>query len=771
MKKTMLIHAGRIIGLLAALGGGCAGQADPAELAARVAEIRDELVQVRRDLHRHPELSNREFETSRRVAEYLKACGLAPRAGVAGTGVVALIEGAHPGPCVMLRADMDALPVVEQTGLPFASANEGVMHACGHDVHMTVQLGAAKVLGQLRDRLHGSVKLVFQPAEEGPPAGEEGGAALMIKEGVLQDPPVAAAYALHVSPRYEAGVVALRAGADMACADTFEIVVEGRRSHGAWPHLGVDPIPVAAQIILELQTMVSRSQDATSPVVLTVGQIQGGNRFNILAGEVRMGGTLRTLDPRQREELHGRMEKIVRANCEPAGAEGTFTIRQAAPLLWNDPTETRRARAVLERNLGPERVVESRPKMVAEDFGAFSEKIPVVHFHLGIRNERLGCTHPLHSDRFNCDEAAIPAGVQAMCALVLDYLQPSRGERGQPAPGELSVERPALPAPAEAAEPPAGSIPQNEPGRAPAPMTTPGPAAAPAEGFRLKVDTRLVTLNVQVGDAVGANLAGLRQEAFHVFDNGTEQPLAYFEPQSAPLNLLLLLDLSGSTKEKTGLIKRAASRFVEMLNPADRVAVAAFTSRYMQVSGFTEDRALLRERIGKIKNRGGGTAFYEAMWYALDEFAEAPGRRNIIVVMSDGVDNVLQYPKEYTSKWPFEEVLGRVSTSDVTVFPVYLDTEYEQVVEEGNTSSITYRTARKQITALADGSGGTMFTVRRYEDLEGVYRLVASELRNLYTLSYYAPAKAGGGREWHEVNVKVDPAGARARTRPGYFLE
>jgi len=310
-----------------------------------------------------------------------------------------------------------------------------------------------------------------------------------------------------------------------------------------------------------------------------------------------------------------------------------------------------------------------------------------------------------------------------------------------------------------------------------APATSPRPAPASGDtagagppGFRLKVDTRLVSLNVKVDNEAGASLAGLCLEDFRVLDNGAEQSVVYFEPQAAPLNLLLLLDLSGSTKDKTNLIKRAAARFVEMLNPADRVAVAAFTSRYMQVSGFTENRLLLRQRIDKIKNRGGGTAFYEAMWYAQDEFADTPGRRNIIVVMSDGVDNVLQFPDQYHSKWSFEEMLGRVSGADITVFPVYLDTEYEQVVEEGNTSSITYRTARKQIASLAEGSGGTMFTVRRFEDLEGVYRLVASELRNLYTLSYYAPAKSGGGREWHEVKVEIKQAGARARTRPGYYL-
>jgi VWFA-related protein len=298
------------------------------------------------------------------------------------------------------------------------------------------------------------------------------------------------------------------------------------------------------------------------------------------------------------------------------------------------------------------------------------------------------------------------------------------------------------------------------------------PAMSPAAGgYRLSVSTRLVTLNVQAADAAGAAVKDLTREDFKVLDNGAEQAIVYFEPQTAPLNLLLLLDLSGSTKEKTKVIKRAAARFVDMLNPADRVAVAAFTSRYMLVSGFTENRRLTRERIDDIKNRGGGTAFYEAMWYALDEMAGAKGRRNVIVVMSDGVDNVLQRPDDYTSKWSYDEMRGRVAAADVTVFPVYIDTEYEQVVKEGNTSSIVYRTARRQIAGLADSTGGRMFPVQRFEDLEDVYRTVAAELRNLYSLSYYAPAKTGTGREWHAVGVDVARPGVQARTRPGYFLE
>jgi len=307
---------------------------------------------------------------------------------------------------------------------------------------------------------------------------------------------------------------------------------------------------------------------------------------------------------------------------------------------------------------------------------------------------------------------------------------------------------------------------------APSAVPAADPAAGTVGGFRIGVSTRLVTLNVQVADANGAAVTDLVREDFRVLDNGAEQPIVYFEPQTAPLNLLLLLDLSGSTKEKTKVIKQAAARFVDMLNPADRVAVAAFTSRYMLVSGFSENRRLIRQRIDDIKNRGGGTAFYEAMWYALDEMAETKGRRNVIVVMSDGVDNILQRPDDYTSKWSYEEMRDRVAAADVTVFPVYIDTEYEQVVKEGNVSSVVYRTARRQIAGLAESTGGRMFPVQRFEDLEAVYRTVAAELRNLYSLSYYAPAKAGAGRAWHAVAVEVARRPAvQVKTRPGYFLE
>lgn len=290
-------------------------------------------------------------------------------------------------------------------------------------------------------------------------------------------------------------------------------------------------------------------------------------------------------------------------------------------------------------------------------------------------------------------------------------------------------------------------------------------------GFRLRVDSRLVNLNVRVIDGAGAAVSGLVREDFTVYEDDVEQPIAHFQPQTAPLNLYLLLDLSGSTKDKMDVIKQAAVRFIESLDPADRVAVAAFTSRFMRVSDFTNDRQALRDRIKRIRNTGGGTAFYDAAWYSLDELEEVEGGRQVLVIMSDGVDNVLQAPDSYTTKHDFDSLLSRAASGQATLFPIYLDTEYEQVVEKRNISSIAYKTARRQLTQLADGTGGTLFRADRVQDLEGVYQKVVAELRTLYSLSYYAPPAAGAGRPWRAVRVMVAKPDAIASTRPGYSIQ
>jgi Ca-activated chloride channel family protein len=331
--------------------------------------------------------------------------------------------------------------------------------------------------------------------------------------------------------------------------------------------------------------------------------------------------------------------------------------------------------------------------------------------------------------------------------------------------GEALAETPRrpLPAGAAAADPTSADKPEHGPG--------PGGEGRPAGGFRLRVDSLLVNLNVRVTDGAGTSIGGLNKEDFRVYENDAQQEVVHFHPQTAPLTLFLLLDLSGSTEKKMDIIKRAAIRFVESLDPADRVAIAAFTSRFMRVCDFSTNRPALRNRVKGIKNKGGGTAFYDALWYSLDELDEQESGRKVLVVLSDGVDNVLQQPDDYTTKHEFQAVLERAASGQVTIFPIYLDTEYEQVVVKRNISSLAYKTARQQIDQLADGTGGTLFRADRVEDLEGVYQRVVVELRTLYSLSYYAPAKSGTGRQWRAVRVEVDRSGASARTRPGYFVD
>ncbi|MEW6369193.1 MAG: amidohydrolase [Acidobacteriota bacterium] len=417
------MKANAIVACLLLAGFASAAEIDSVRLDALIAAEEPGLVSIRRQIHANPELSNHEVETAKLVADQLRSIGLSPRVGVAKTGVVAVIEGTSREPCVLLRADMDALPIDEPNEVPYRSRNPGVKHACGHDLHTSILIGAARVLAQLRSELPGSIKLVFQPAEEGPPLGEEGGAELMIKEGTLENPPVAAAFALHVDPDYNAGTVTLRPGPDMANADTFEIVITGTRSHGAQPHLGVDPIPVAAQIVLELQTMITRTQDARTPVIISVGQIEGGTRPNVIAGSVRIAGTLRTIDLRQRDEIKARMEKIVRSNCEAFDATYTFNCVNVAPMVRNDVDLARKARAILQRYLGGQHVLENPPHMIAEDFAEFAARVPAVLYHLGVRSTARGFTHPLHSELFDADEAAIEVGVKAMCALAIETLR------------------------------------------------------------------------------------------------------------------------------------------------------------------------------------------------------------------------------------------------------------------------------------------------------------------------------------------------------------
>ena len=405
-----------------------------AEIDRRAKSIEDQVVAWRRELHEHPELSNREYKTAELVAAHLTSLGIDVQTGVAHTGVVGVLKGGQPGPVVGLRADMDALPVVEETGLPFASKvvgeyggeEVGVMHACGHDAHTSILLGVATVLSGMREQLPGTVKFVFQPAEEGPPAGEEGGAELMVEEGVLENPDVAAIFGLHVIPQYEVGQIAYRAGGMMASSDRLRIVVHGKQTHGAKPWLGVDPIVVSSQIIMALQTIPSRQLDATlTPSIVTVGSIHGGTRWNIIPDEVTMMGTIRTFDSDTRSDIHRRVKHTAETIAESAGATVEVEISEGIPVTFNDPDLTNQMTPTLERVVGAEKLLTTLPQTWAEDFSCYQQKIPGLYVYLGVRTPGVDREHfpTNHSPKFRVDEDALVIGVKTLSNLAVDYMQ------------------------------------------------------------------------------------------------------------------------------------------------------------------------------------------------------------------------------------------------------------------------------------------------------------------------------------------------------------
>jgi amidohydrolase len=404
----------------------------------RAAEVEARVIAMRRDLHQHPELSNREERTASKVAERLEALGLEVRRGVAKTGVVGVLRGALPGPVVALRADMDALPVTEETGLPFASQvrttylgrEVGVMHACGHDAHTAIGLGAAEVLAGLRDQLPGTVLFVFQPAEEGAPAGEEGGASLMLAEGVFADPKPEAIFALHVHSSHAAGELSAVPGGAMASSDRMKIVVRGRGTHAAYPWRGVDPIAVAARIVLALEALPAREITLRLPSVVSIGAIHGGTRNNILPDEVELLGTIRALDPEIRTELHARVRRTVSGIAEAAGASVELTLDDGNPITWNDPKLYERMRPTLARVAG-KGLVPGHPLTGAEDFSFFAQQVPGLYFWLGVRDPKLPeiDAAATHSPRFQVDERALVLGVRALSQLVVDYAETSRSAR------------------------------------------------------------------------------------------------------------------------------------------------------------------------------------------------------------------------------------------------------------------------------------------------------------------------------------------------------
>lgn len=404
---------------------GAAGAEDLAGDVTRLAaEMTPQVIQWRRDLHAHPELGNREVRTGGVVAEALRAMGVDEvRTAVAGHGVVGLIRGGRPGPCVALRADMDALPVMEQTGLTFASKNPGAMHACGHDAHTSVLLGAAAVLVRVRARLAGTVKLVFQPAEEGAPAGEKGGAPEMIAQGVLERPKVEAIFALHVNPELEAGRVSCRPGPLFAAVDRFRLTIVGRQSHAAMPWQGVDSIVATAHVITALQTIVSRRTDARETAVVSVGVIKGGTAWNIIPGEVSVEGTIRTHNPQVRRQVAEEFRRVAENTAAAFGAQAKLEFGGYGNAVVNDAGLVERMTATLVRAAGPANVFEARPITGGEDFSHYSERVPGMFFFLGVRGPQATLeTCRLHSPHFVLDESALPVGVRAMALLAADYL-------------------------------------------------------------------------------------------------------------------------------------------------------------------------------------------------------------------------------------------------------------------------------------------------------------------------------------------------------------
>lgn len=389
----------------------------------KVTAMENRLVETRRDFHRHPELSNREERTSRLVAERLRALGLEVQTGIGRHGVVAVLKGDKPGPVVAVRADMDALPIEEVHDVPYKSLHKGVMHACGHDLHTTVELGVAEILSSMKGQIPGTVKFIFQPAEEGAPLGEEGGALLMIKEGALENPHPSAIFGLHTMPTLEVGDVGVISGGAMASSDHFVIEILGKKAHGAYPQDSVDAVVVASNVVTAFQNIVSRMNDPREPTVLSVGIFDGGNRFNIIADHVRLEGTVRALNETTRRKVQAAMDNILKGITTAFGARYKLQYLEGAPVTFNDPDLTAKTIPSIQEAVGKEHVVAPKPTMGAEDFAYFGQKISAVYYFLGVGNKARGITAQWHTPEFDIDERSLGIGVRVMTNVLLDYLQ------------------------------------------------------------------------------------------------------------------------------------------------------------------------------------------------------------------------------------------------------------------------------------------------------------------------------------------------------------
>ncbi|MDN5284484.1 MAG: amidohydrolase [Mucilaginibacter sp.] len=405
------------------------------QISNKADALQDQVIAWRRDFHEHPELGNHEVRTSAIIAKHLQSLGIQVQTGIATTGVVGILKGDKPGPVVALRADMDGLPVIERTPVPFASKVKttyrgqevGVMHACGHDSHMAILMGVAQVLSTMKSELHGTVKFIFQPAEEGVEPGQKGGAEEMVKEGVLENPKVNVIFGLHINSQTEVGTIGYRPGGTMAGVNDMQIIVKGRSAHGAYPWSSIDPIVVSAEIINNLQTIVSRNINVTeNPAVVTVGAIKGGNRSNIIPESVEMLGTIRSFTVADEKLMIERIKQIATKTAEAQGATAEIKIPYSShyPVTFNDPELTQKMLPSLQRTAGTKNVLLRQPVTGAEDFSFYQEKVPGLFFFLGGMPKGgdpiKAPSH--HTPDFYIDESGFTLGVKALCNLTLDYM-------------------------------------------------------------------------------------------------------------------------------------------------------------------------------------------------------------------------------------------------------------------------------------------------------------------------------------------------------------
>lgn len=413
---------------------GYAGFSQNPDLETEFESIESKVIEWRRDIHQHPELSNREFKTAEKIAAHLKSLGIAVQTGVAHTGVVGVLKGGQSGKVVALRADIDALPVTERNDLPFKSTvtsefmgeKVGVMHACGHDTHTAILMGVAEVLAANKEKIRGTVKFIFQPAEEGAPPGEEGGALLMVKEGVLKNPDVDAIFGLHINSQTPVGIIRYKSGGTMASAQRFVINVKGTQTHGSQPWSGVDPILISAKIIDGLQTIISREVNLTNEAaVITIGKITSGVRFNIIPESAEMVGTIRTLDYDMQKQINRRMEEMVPALAKAYGGDATIEITTSTEITYNDPDLVTTMLPTLQRVAGADNVQIQKAVTGAEDFSYYQRDVPGFFFFLGGMTPGSTASYPHHTPDFRIDDSGLLLGVKTLTEMTLDYLNKS----------------------------------------------------------------------------------------------------------------------------------------------------------------------------------------------------------------------------------------------------------------------------------------------------------------------------------------------------------